>query len=311
MAHIPPTMGLEDVDRGLPDGGEFLLAELKEDERTLNMIALLIWHGFLPMGGMGMLLPKIHKERCILAPGDVHVGKKVRRRAREGFHLTVNQAWLAVIKGVQEHTFTSQKGDCWLSDELARAYKTVKRAGGQWHREDVAFHSVELWHTASGKLVAGEIGCTCGSVYSSYTGFALKEEYPGAGSVQLVALGTWLARCGFAIWDLGMELEYKLELGGRPVPRNEWARRIRSLRYQDTELSMPKGAEADAGELLAGKVGAATEAATGSAAKAKAKAEPKASAKATAKGTAKATATAKAKASATAQTMVNPYAGYR
>lgn len=260
MAFIPPTLALEDLDRilprlvdnGLPDGGEFLVVSLNDDERSRRLVHLLVWHGFLPMGGSGMLLPKIHLERCLLiSPGSVHVGRKVRRRARD-FRLTLDRAWPVVVEGVQKHTFTNRLGDCWLTDELSQVYQAANSVGGEWHREGIAFHSVELWHKASGELVAGEIGYTCGAVYSSCTGFALKERFPGAGSVQLASLGRWLERCGFEIWDLGMEMDYKLELGGKSVPRDEWAGHIRRLRDIVVPLRNPQGDEGEADRLLAG-----------------------------------------------------------
>lgn len=258
MARIPSSMSTADldrvlpqlVDRGLPGGGEFLVAEV--DENSPVMIATLVWHGFLPMGGMGLLLPKIHEHRCLLEPDNMHVGKKVRKRTKRGhFHLTVSKAWPEVVRGIQEHTFTEDKGDCWLSDELAKAWLAVNSLDDE-RRRGVSFHSVELWHTASCKLVAGEIGYTCGGVYSSCTGFTLKDEYPGSGSVQLAALGRWLVRCGFQLWDLGMELDYKVELGGQTVRRSEWARRSRALRLeQAAALRSPDGAEAgDATNLI-------------------------------------------------------------
>merc|ERR1740121_2183684 len=252
-------MALEDLDRilpqlvdnGLPGGGQFLVADLEKDEWSPKLVVLLVWHGYLPMGGQGMLLPKIHLNRCLLiSPGSVHVGRKVRRRAK-GFHLTLDQAWSVVVKSVQEHTFTKRKGDCWLSDRLSAVYQAANSVSREWRREGVAFHSVELWHTASGELVAGEIGYTCGAVYSSCTGFALKERFPGSGSVQLTSLGRWLERCGFEIWDLGMEMDYKLELGGKSVPRDEWARHIRRLRNTAVSLRQPLGEEGEADRLLA------------------------------------------------------------
>mmetsp|Transcript_5283 Transcript_5283/g.12728 ORF Transcript_5283/g.12728 Transcript_5283/m.12728 type:complete len:294 (-) Transcript_5283:101-982(-) len=257
MARIPSTLELADlnrilpilVDDGLPDGGEFLIAEIGRGERTPALIALLVWHGYLPMGGMGMLLPKIHRARCVLKPQDVHCGRKTRRRAKP-FRLTIDQAWPAVIAGIQEHTFTSQKGDCWLSTELAEAYEAVNSLDEKL-RHGVAFHSVELWHSETGELVAGEIGYTCGTIYSSCTGFTLKEKHPGAGSVQLVALGQWLLMSGYAVWDLGMELDYKLELGGSVIPRKEWAARVRHLRTESATLASPSEGDADAFALAA------------------------------------------------------------
>lgn len=253
MARIPSDMPLEDldnilpqlVDRGLPDGGEFLAADLDSDERTAELITLLVWHGYLPMGGMGMLLAKIHRKRCVFNPKDIHIAKKVRKKAK-GFHLTVNSAWELVVAHIQDLTWTSKKGDCWLTDQLANAYQAVgSRAEiSKWHRGGVAFHSIELWHSASGDLVAGEIGYTCGSIYSSCTGFTQKDKYPGLGSVQLAALGRWLTKSGFELWDLGMELDYKLELGGKMVQRSEWARLQRSLRGRPAiKLCSPSSSE--------------------------------------------------------------------
>mmetsp|Transcript_106142 Transcript_106142/g.317048 ORF Transcript_106142/g.317048 Transcript_106142/m.317048 type:complete len:299 (-) Transcript_106142:114-1010(-) len=259
MARIPSSMPLDKldlilpqlIDNGLPDNGEFLLADLDASKRTPALIAILVWHGYLPMGGMGMLLPKIHKARCVLPPSEVHVGKKVRKRAK-GFRLSVNQAWPAVVSSIQQLTFTYSKGDCWLTNEIAAAYQAVGQADSQWRRGNIRFHSIELWHTASGELVAGEIGYTCGGVYSSCTGFTRKADYPGTGGVQLAALGRWLARCGFELWDLGMELDYKLELGGKMVSRSDWAEKIRALRSLPAELTTPAAEDAEAHRLLAG-----------------------------------------------------------
>jgi len=259
MARIPAQMALEDLEKilphivneGLPDGGEFLTADLNTDERTPQLIALLIWHGFLPMALMGNLLPKIHKARCVMPPREVHVGRRLPRKAK-GYRLTIDTAWDLVVDNIQRLTFTNQPGDCWLTDDLARAYLAVGSVDAQWRRGGVAFHSVELWHTKSGELVAGEIGYTCGSVYSSCTGFTRKEQFPGAGTVQLAALGCWLERCGFALWDLGMGMDYKFELGGKLVPRAEWALHVRNLRSVEVVLAQPADDDAAADRLIAG-----------------------------------------------------------
>mmetsp|Transcript_78609 Transcript_78609/g.163383 ORF Transcript_78609/g.163383 Transcript_78609/m.163383 type:complete len:279 (+) Transcript_78609:177-1013(+) len=257
MARIPPTLSLEDLDRilptlverGLPDGGEFLFADLNRDERTAQLIALLIWHGFLPMGGMKMLLPKIHLQRCILAPQDIHIGKKIRKKAK-GYHLTVDAAWDLVVNQIQQLTYSSEPGDCWLSDDMAYAYAAVAQVPPKWLRGGATFHSVELWHTESGELVAGEIGYTCGCIYSSATGFSNKDKYSGCGTVQLAALGRWLLKLGFQIWDLGMDMDYKRDLGGNPVPRSDWIRILRSCRDRPVRLTSPPDEEQSASALL-------------------------------------------------------------
>jgi len=241
------------VDEGLPDGGEFLVASMDDNERAAVLVALLIWHGFLPMAGdiyrETYLLGKIHEERCVLHPGQTHIGKKAKKRAK-GFHLTVDKDWAAVVKHIQKLTFTKKEGDCWLTDPIVESYQAVASVGSPWSRGGIAFHSVELWHTQSGELVAGEIGYTCGSTYSSCTGFCVKDKYSGAGTVQLAALGCWLSKSGFEIWDLGMKLDYKIELGGHMIPRSQWAARIRHLRERPLKLRPPSGTEGDAHLLL-------------------------------------------------------------
>eukprot|EP00435_Cladocopium_sp_Y103_P020738 s1712_g5.t1 len=92
---------------------------------------------------------------------------------------------------------------------------------------------------------------TCFGRASSCTGFSVKDKYPGAGAVQLAALGAWLVRQGFKLWDLGMELDYKMDLGGRMVPRAEWARKVRQLRVEKVTLESPPGDEGCGTQLLA------------------------------------------------------------
>lgn len=257
MARIPSNMSLEDLDQilphivddGLPDGGEFVVANLDEGERTASLVAVLVWHGFLPMSGVGLLLGKLHLNRCVLEPRETHLAKKVRKRAK-AFRLTVGEAWSQVVEHIQRLTYTSAPGDCWLTDKVVEAYQDVQKLSPKWQR-GIRFISVELWHNETKELVAGEIGYICGSMYSSCTGFSVKDKYPGAGAVQLAALGAWLVRQGVKLWDLGMELDYKMDLGGRMVPRAEWARKVRQLRVEKVTLESPPGDEGCAAQLLA------------------------------------------------------------
>eukprot|EP00930_Biecheleria_cincta_P033666 TRINITY_DN23323_c0_g1_i1.p1 TRINITY_DN23323_c0_g1~~TRINITY_DN23323_c0_g1_i1.p1 ORF type:complete len:316 (-),score=83.19 TRINITY_DN23323_c0_g1_i1:261-1121(-) len=226
-----------DSGRFLADG-EWLFSTLSR-EHTPRMIAKAAWQGFLPMyeKGQGLVLLKLHRSRCILAPGAVHVGKQSRKKASQ-FRISVNEAFSEVVKGVQQHTFTEEPGDCWLADEFAEMYRLVNSLP-ESERRGVAFHSVELWHKESGRLAAGELGYTVGNIYSSCTGFSLKHDFPGSGTCQLVALGKLLQRCGFELWDLGMELDYKLELGGTMQPRASWIAQVRRLRDIPTALNSP------------------------------------------------------------------------
>lgn len=255
MSFLPPDH--PDLEKLLP-----LIVESYEEEFLISpftklssaFTATLVWHGFLPMAvNLGRnghyMLPKIHHERSLLVPSEVHVGRQTRKRAKL-YRLSVDKAWAQVVDGVQKYTWTETPGDNWLCDELVSAYHGVQALSSK-QRRGVTFHSVELWHLESGTLVAGEIGYTVGKVYTSCTGFCLKSGYTGSGTVQLVCLGRWLAKLGFELWDLGMEMEYKKELGSKNFPRKEWIRRLKLLRDSKCELRTPDDNDPTAQELLA------------------------------------------------------------
>jgi len=223
--------------RGILQGGEFISSSVHA-RHTPALIAKAAYQGFLPMSHHRTLLLKLHRSRCMLAPEAAHVGRQSRKKASQ-FRLSINEAFSEVVKGVQGHTYTNSPGDCWLHDELARMYLAVNQLPDAVRR-GVAFHSVELWHKESGRLVAGEIGYTVGAIYSSCTGFALKEEFPGAGTLQLVALARLLQKNGFVLWDLGMGMDYKKELGGKMQSRASWIGAVRALREVPVALHSPE-----------------------------------------------------------------------
>ena len=86
-------------------------------------------------------------------------------------------------------------------------------------------------------LVAGEIGYTCGNVYTSCTGY-YSSDFSGAGTAQLYLLGQWLKAQGLPTWDLGMVMDYKRDLGGKEVPRTEWLQKVRDCRDAAVDLTV-------------------------------------------------------------------------
>lgn len=240
------------------DTGRFLLDEEwlfseVNSEHSPALIAKAAWHGFLPMFSKDeeLLLIKMHTARTILEPGTIHVGRQSRKKAAQ-FRISVNEAFDEVVRLLTDHTFTHEAGDCWLTPAFSELYKAVNQLPDH-ARRGVRFYSVELWHKASGKLAAGEIGYTVGSIYSSCTGFALKKEFPGSGTLQLCALGRLLRRCGFQLWDLGMEMDYKKELGGKVHPRAHWIACVRKLRETEAHLCSQE-ASATTKDLLSSSV---------------------------------------------------------
>ncbi|CAD7953709.1 unnamed protein product [Amoebophrya sp. A120] len=103
--------------------------------------------------------------------------------------------------------------------------------------KNVNFWSVELFND-KGQLIAGELGYTNGLIYTSLTGFFNRdnmEENSGAGKVQLLLLGEFLLERGIKIWDLGMMIPYKQELGAFLVSRKSWLNDY-VRKFRDVEL---------------------------------------------------------------------------
>jgi hypothetical protein len=98
-------------------------------------------------------------------------------------------------------------------------------------------YSTEVWNE-EGVLVGGELGYTVGSIYTSLTGFFKQNN---AGSVQMAALGRLLSQAGFTLWDLGMDMNYKQELGSQLMPRSEFVQEVQRVRVTQGHLVLPTG----------------------------------------------------------------------
>mmetsp|Transcript_848 Transcript_848/g.1685 ORF Transcript_848/g.1685 Transcript_848/m.1685 type:complete len:311 (+) Transcript_848:55-987(+) len=189
-----------------------------------EFMARLFFEGFLPIctnvagsDPIWVLLPKMHRRRCVMHPSAARIGKGAAKRCKN-FMFSVDRDLDAVVAGCVE-----QHGQSWLYPPITRAFKLLHRSGCC---ATAAIRSVEVWDE-DGSLVAGEIGVTVGAVYTSLTGF---YRVSGSGSVQLCALAAHLAATGIQMWDFGMSMTYKTELGAGTIAREEFVRRFRELR---------------------------------------------------------------------------------
>jgi Leu/Phe-tRNA-protein transferase len=228
--HFPLIVSADDLSRvpKMLDKEHELCASLTLDT---SIVARTAAAGFMPMGleiwGEEILIVKSHAMRCVLAPQAVHVSRGARRRGR-GYSLRIDHDFTGCLEELVAHWPKR-----WLTGSLCavlrelhespiqvpddvRANTNANRGAGKGRviGRAVQTHSVEL--VSSSGRVAGEIGYTCGSVYSSMSGYHTKS---GTGSAQLAALGVLLHRLGFAMWDLGMDAPYKRALGGSLLAR--------------------------------------------------------------------------------------------
>jgi len=224
---------------------------------ALARAGFLVMSARLPGDGRAILLPKIHVERSILDFSDLHESRSALRLLPR-YELRFDADFDAVLDAcVETH------GDDWLTAELVAVLRGLRAAGDApagdapaaragIGRADAgragaalppgtarAASAAPLVRVVSfalhraGRLVAGEFGTIVGGVYTSYSGFRAESS---AGTVQLILTGRFLRDAGFAFWDLGMPLPYKVSLGSRTVDTAAFVERFRKGRELSPRL---------------------------------------------------------------------------
>ena len=168
--------------------------------------------GKFPMTSKFGLVAWHSPERRAIIPLDdrFQVGKRLRKRIDSHvFEVTFDTAFSAVLEACAEAR--PERGDAWLSPELAAAYLQLHRLGHA--------HSVEVWH--DGRLVGGEYGVAIDGFYSGESAFT-REDY--AGRVAMVFLVKRLRERGFTLLDSQYMSPLAREFGGFEVDRDEYNR---------------------------------------------------------------------------------------
>lgn len=221
QCRYPMVKSVADMERIPASNAKQFCFCLSYHPRVLELATSL---GVFPMSIniQGYELPayKLHKRRCVLrgGGGGVHVHKKTIQRAKRfGFYL--NRDSDALARAVQ--LLQREHENNWLCPMLARALQFIAE------RSDEFGMRVCVWEVYEGdRLVAVEVGYVVGRIYTSMTG-AYEKDVSGAGSVQLAITSRYLQKHGFAIWDFGMAMEYKTDMGAIEVPRAEWVEMVR------------------------------------------------------------------------------------
>ncbi|MFT4550088.1 MAG: Leu/Phe-tRNA-protein transferase [Pseudoalteromonas tetraodonis] len=173
-----------------------------------------------------ILLPEIQHAYAVLDWENLHVSRSMRRwmnraACEDGaFELRVGIDFREVLKGIAKSHPDNWMDGCY-HDLLG------KLAAQEWDGFELL--PVGMFDGV-GKLVAGEMGIRTGKVYTSLTGFMDRSDpdLANVGKLQLFRLGEWLRDEGFAFWNLGHPyMQYKIDLGGRVVKRNEYLARFR------------------------------------------------------------------------------------
>ncbi|MBP7552293.1 MAG: hypothetical protein KA885_02625 [Spirochaetes bacterium] len=168
-------------------------------------------YGFFPMAvkllDRHFLTVKYHLYKSIITFDKLHIPGSVRRYAKN-MRLTFDKNFDLCINNIH-----NIYGFNWLYPPLVEGFKAI-HIGANFK---IGVHSIELWE--GDELIAGEIGFIVRNVYTSLSGFFLKNC---AGNIQMSALGLFLKVNGFAYWDLGMPIPYKNKYGAVNMNRVEY-----------------------------------------------------------------------------------------
>ncbi|KAL7431729.1 hypothetical protein ACHAXM_002794 [Skeletonema potamos] len=261
--------------------GEFYTTRKRQSSFDSSLITQLMVAGFIPISTKNRLMPKLHNYRCIInlqqsdllnsSASSLHIPRSIRKKSKR-YTVSINTSFHGVVKGCH-----AQHGVNWLWPKIVDVFRELYDAtltgdgtSTPLYRPDatsnfnlgsssssksipIRLYSVELYNTTTNNLVAGELGYTVGSIYTSLTGFTSESS---AGSVQLAVLGKLLTRSGFTHWDLGTAFEYKQRLGAVMIEREEFLRLLYEVRQdaknEDCVLSLPseKGSSCSAKAMI-------------------------------------------------------------
>lgn len=211
----PPESARDDMGGLLAIGGDL------SPERLLEAYRL----GLFPWGTLeGFPLWYNPHPRMVLFPAEIRISRSLRRTLRHGsFEIRLDTAFDRVIRSCAETPRPGQDGT-WIGADMQAAYIRLHELG--WA------HSVETY--AEGDLVGGLYGLAIGKMFYGESMFSRRTD---ASKVAFAHLVRFLATHGFGMIDCQMRTEHLASLGGREIPRPDFARQLAEL----TALPHPPG----------------------------------------------------------------------
>lgn len=177
---------------------------------------------------------KLGFTRCVHTLEDLKAGKTVKKRASQ-YQFKANENFDLVWEKINEY-----HQENWFSKNLVSLLNDFIYPS----QKKVQFVTPALYFEED--LVAGDIGLIHGARYLSFTGFYTKS---GSGTVFLYALGAFLKKSKYQIWDLGMPLEYKFDLGASHFIRG-WFLSVLEKTSKVQMPDYPHDFQANAKELI-------------------------------------------------------------
>ncbi len=153
--------------------------------------------------------------RMVLVPGELHVGRSLRKRVRRGdFEFRFDSDFGAVVERCAAIPRPGEVGT-WITPAICRAYERLHELGYA--------HSAESWR--DGALVGGLYGVSLGACFFGESMFAVEAD---ASKVAFVHLVEQLQAWEFELIDCQVHTEHLERFGAVEWPR---ARFLEALRH--------------------------------------------------------------------------------
>ncbi|MDY0012169.1 MAG: leucyl/phenylalanyl-tRNA--protein transferase [Rhodocyclaceae bacterium] len=147
--------------------------------------------------------------RMVLGPAHIRITRSLGKVLRQGrFEVRCDTAFRQVIEACAKPR--EPGGGTWISPAMQAAYLRMHELGYA--------HSVESYH--DGQLVGGLYGLALGRAFFGESMFSRRSD---ASKVALAHLARYLDLTGFAVIDCQMTTPHLAALGGREIPRADFA----------------------------------------------------------------------------------------
>jgi leucyl/phenylalanyl-tRNA--protein transferase len=173
--------------------------------------------GWFPMAVEGGEIRWFSPDPRGIIPLDAfHVPGRLVRAIRRGlFHVRIDEAFEAVIRGCAEAERDRDDPGTWISEEIIQSYIAM-------HRRGLA-HSVEAWR--GDRLAGGLYGVALGGAFFGESMFHRETD---ASKVALVALVERLRTRGYVLLDTQWVTEHLEQFGAVEIRREDYLKRLES-----------------------------------------------------------------------------------
>ncbi len=203
---VSPMSGLPDPEQTVHSNGMCGIVHDLSVETLLEAYK----RGLFTFAHFGPLKWMSVPERCVLFFNELHIGKTVRRLARQSrYTVTFDRAFDDVMKACAGRR-DNKWHVTWITPQIMRAYAAMHDAGHA--------HSFEVWNE-KGELVGGGYGVAIGRVFFTESQFSHERDTSKLG---FSVFNRHLAEWGYVINDGKSATPTILPMGFRVIPRREF-----------------------------------------------------------------------------------------